>query len=212
MKELQTWTKVISTPISRRMFEEAPTVYKANIMFLQGSVALLGDACHPSLPYQGQGSAMAAEDGLCLGTLLGRLNTLRQQLQTIDTEDNDRSNGFTYRPRDPPPITVPDVLALYESLRKRRTTFNIQGALDNRSLYHLADPLTCAERNEWLKSLTWEKPKHEYKFDTVPGAQNDRERNGVGWLWGDMKYQTGLLGWDTHTEAVREFRRRFERV
>ncbi|KAK5025884.1 hypothetical protein LTR13_010348 [Exophiala sideris] len=36
----------------------------------KGSVALLGDACHPTLPYQGQGAAMAVEDGASLGRLL----------------------------------------------------------------------------------------------------------------------------------------------
>ncbi|KIV86034.1 hypothetical protein PV11_01675 [Exophiala sideris] len=36
----------------------------------KGSVALLRDACHPTLPYQGQGAAMAVEDGASLGRLL----------------------------------------------------------------------------------------------------------------------------------------------
>ncbi len=45
MKELDTWTK--------------------------GSVALLGGACHPTLPYQAQGAAMAVEDGATIGKLLG---------------------------------------------------------------------------------------------------------------------------------------------
>jgi salicylate hydroxylase len=31
------------------------------------SVALLSDACHPTLPYQAQGATMAVEDGATLG-------------------------------------------------------------------------------------------------------------------------------------------------
>jgi salicylate hydroxylase len=41
--------------------------------WVKGTVALLGDACHPTLPYQVQGAAMAVEDGLALGVLLGKL-------------------------------------------------------------------------------------------------------------------------------------------
>ena len=39
--------------------------------WVKGSVALLGDACHPTLPYQARGAAMAVEDGATLGKLLG---------------------------------------------------------------------------------------------------------------------------------------------
>ena len=41
----------------------------------RGYVAVMGDACHSSLPYQGQGAAMALEDGAVLGVLLGALST-----------------------------------------------------------------------------------------------------------------------------------------
>ena len=34
-------------------------------------MTLIGDACHPTLPYQAQGAAMAVEDGAVLGMLLG---------------------------------------------------------------------------------------------------------------------------------------------
>jgi salicylate hydroxylase len=35
--------------------------------FIEGPVALLGDAAHPMLPFMGQGAAMAIEDGVVLG-------------------------------------------------------------------------------------------------------------------------------------------------
>ncbi|KAJ5339248.1 hypothetical protein N7452_005976 [Penicillium brevicompactum] len=37
--------------------------------FVQGKLALVGDAAHPTLPHQGQGGAQAFEDGAALGAL-----------------------------------------------------------------------------------------------------------------------------------------------
>jgi salicylate hydroxylase len=38
----------------------------------QGRVTLLGDACHPTLPFLGQGAVMAIEDGYVLAACLGK--------------------------------------------------------------------------------------------------------------------------------------------
>lgn len=43
-----------------------------------GRLALLGDACHPMLPYAGQGVAMAIEDAAVLGNLFSRLSSRAQ--------------------------------------------------------------------------------------------------------------------------------------
>jgi len=60
-----------------------------------GKFALLGDACHATLPYLAQGAAMAVEDGAVLGTLMEKLGDKAQ---------------------------LKDVLVIYEKLRKERTT------------------------------------------------------------------------------------------
>ncbi|KAH9225491.1 hypothetical protein K456DRAFT_1755397 [Colletotrichum gloeosporioides 23] len=73
-------------------------------MKLRFKVALLRDARHPTLPYQAQGAAMASEDGAVLGKLLGLLH----KSKLPDTQ------------------YIPDVLKLYESLRKSRTTTNTE--------------------------------------------------------------------------------------
>lgn len=78
--------------------------------WVKGCVALLGDASHPTLPYQAQGAAMAVEDGAVIGTLLGRLQACLGPVQ-----DSQR------------PEIVSELLKLYEELRKRRTTTNVQG-------------------------------------------------------------------------------------
>lgn len=74
-------------------------------------VALLGDACHPTLPYQVQGAAMAIEDGAALGILMGSLSQSRLE----------------NRKKRPP-----EILRVYEAMRKRRTTTIVQGAIENR--------------------------------------------------------------------------------
>ncbi|KAK5690401.1 hypothetical protein LTR97_012269 [Elasticomyces elasticus] len=90
--------------------------------WVNGSVALLGDACHPTLPYQAQGAAMAVEDGLTLGVLLGRLN-----------ECSDMMHDCILRE------ALEGVLTLYEKLRKLRTTVSVKGAVSMQNFFHLAD-------------------------------------------------------------------------
>ncbi|KAJ5645957.1 hypothetical protein N7490_002329 [Penicillium lividum] len=114
MKELDTWCK--------------------------GSIALLGDACHPTLPYQAQGAAMAVEDGAALGVLLGKLS---------------RSNR---------PSKVPEVLRLYELTRKERTTINVQGAVANQKLYHMVDGPEADARNEAFLHVDWDNPDHDFQY------------------------------------------------
>ncbi|KAJ5923895.1 hypothetical protein N7466_008082 [Penicillium verhagenii] len=107
----------------------------------KGSIALLGDACHPTLPYQAQGAAMAVEDGATLGVLLGKLS---------------RS--------DLPASKVPDVLRLYELTRKERTTINVQGAVENQMLYHMNDGPEADARDEAFTHVNWDDPDHEFQW------------------------------------------------
>ncbi|KAK7056692.1 hypothetical protein VNI00_002409 [Paramarasmius palmivorus] len=77
-----------------------------------GKVVLLGDACHPILPYRAQGAAMAIEDATVLGNLFSRLS--------------DRSQ-------------IHDILKAYEDIRMSRVTAMQKGAFENRTLYHIPD-------------------------------------------------------------------------
>ena len=63
--------------------------------WVRGNLALLGDAAHPVLPYQGQGDAQAIEDATSLAVLLP-LGTPKQE--------------------------IPDRLKLYQQCRKERAT------------------------------------------------------------------------------------------
>ncbi|KDR69830.1 hypothetical protein GALMADRAFT_214909 [Galerina marginata CBS 339.88] len=49
-----------------------------NWVHKDGKVCLLGDACHPMLPYRAQGAAMAVEDAAVLGNLLNRISKPQQ--------------------------------------------------------------------------------------------------------------------------------------
>lgn len=74
----------------------------------KGRISLLGDACHPTLPFMAQGAAMAIEDAAVLA------GCLAQQ------ED------------------VPLGLQRYENLRRRRTAAIQQGSRRNARVFHLS--------------------------------------------------------------------------
>ncbi|KAJ5651378.1 Salicylate hydroxylase [Penicillium longicatenatum] len=131
----------------------------------RGSIALLGDACHPTLPYQAQGAAMAVEDGAALGVLLGKLSR----------------SGL-------PASKVPDVLHLYELIRKQRTTINVQGAVANQKLYHMVDGPEADARDEAFLHVDWENPDHDFQFG-----------------WGHVGYLKRLMAFNATVDAGRQF-------
>jgi salicylate hydroxylase len=72
----------------------------------RGRVSLLGDACHPMLPFLGQGAGMAMEDGLVLARAF--------------EANADFATAF----------------ARYEAARIARTTRAVNGSLDNAHRFH----------------------------------------------------------------------------
>ncbi|KAK8127972.1 FAD/NAD(P)-binding domain-containing protein [Apiospora sp. TS-2023a] len=133
----------------------------------RGNVALLGDACHPSLPYQAQGAAMAVEDGAALATLLG----LYQQALH-------RNGGAEEASK----LTIPQILENYEALQKARTTRLHLGSISNQHLYHLEDGEEQKERDRILRAAEWkEKPLGETE----------------AFIWIDVRYQMAIVGRDT---------------
>lgn len=49
----------------------------------QGTVTLLGDACHPMLPFMAQGAGMAIEDAVVLGRALAGVGTRAQAVEAL---------------------------------------------------------------------------------------------------------------------------------
>ena len=75
-----------------------------------GRITLLGDACHPMLPFMAQGAAQSIEDGAALASLLKAT-----------------------------PDDVPGALRRYEEVRKPRATRLQEASSNNRTRFHLPD-------------------------------------------------------------------------
>jgi salicylate hydroxylase len=76
----------------------------------EGRITLLGDACHPMLPFMAQGAAQSIEDGAALASLLTAM-----------------------------PDDVPGALRHYEDIRKPRATRLQEASANNRTRFHLPD-------------------------------------------------------------------------
>jgi salicylate hydroxylase len=83
-----------------------------------GRIALLGDACHPMLPFMAQGAAQSIEDGAVLAALLAKM-----------------------------PDAPEDALRRYEEIRKPRATRLQQASAANRTRFHLHDGPAQQERD-----------------------------------------------------------------
>lgn len=119
---------------------------------LSGRFTLLGDACHATLPYLAQGAAQAVEDGAVLGHLFEKITSESQ---------------------------IPDLLTIYESLRKPRTTRVVTGSSHlGREIFHLHDGPRQQERDRQL--VAWQD-------QPFPGYQN---------RWRDPDFQAFLFGYD----------------
>jgi len=99
-----------------------------------GRVTLLGDACHPMLPFMAQGAAQAMEDGITLMACLHKLDG------------------------------IPEALALYERLRLPRASCVQALAANNKARFHLPDGPEQAARDammaaggtDWsVKTIGW---------------------------------------------------------
>lgn len=91
-----------------------------------GSVALLGDACHPTLPHLSQGAAMAIEDGAVIAEVLSRIPDTR-------------------------PETVARALKTYEAMRKERTTTLVDMAAYSGRQLHLGEGKAREERDRQFR-------------------------------------------------------------
>jgi salicylate hydroxylase len=56
----------------------------------QGTVTLLGDACHPMLPFMAQGAGMAIEDAVVLGRALAGVSDRVQAARALQAYENTR--------------------------------------------------------------------------------------------------------------------------
>ncbi|GAB1195008.1 hypothetical protein APSETT444_004260 [Aspergillus pseudonomiae] len=96
--------------------------------WIKDSVALIGDACHPMLPYVAQGAAQAVEDAAALGVLLSTISSKHE---------------------------IPVALRAYEKSRKQRAETVQQSGSANRITLHLPDgPEQQARDEQFRRSMT----------------------------------------------------------
>ncbi|EPE08666.1 salicylate hydroxylase [Ophiostoma piceae UAMH 11346] len=106
--------------------------------WIHGSVALLGDACHPTLPHLSQGAAMAIEDGAVIAEVLGRV-----QMAAPD------SVGLGQQA-----TSVRRCLKTYELLRKERTSMLVNMAFHSGRVLHLGEGAAREERDRQFAEHT----------------------------------------------------------
>lgn len=117
-REFSGWHPIIDTLVDNidagtcfkwGLFDRLPMTSWSN-----GNVTLLGDACHPTLPFMAQGAAMAMEDAAVLAACLGKF------------ADNAKA------------------LKQYERLRKPRTTYVQRASRRNARIFHMGAPFRWA--------------------------------------------------------------------
>jgi salicylate hydroxylase len=97
-------------------------------VWVDGHVALLGDACHAMLPYQAQGASQAMEDAAVLAEELGAV----------------------------PVSGVAEALVRYVSRRAKHAGMVQDASLRNKDFYHLPDGPGQRERDAGLRDFTGE--------------------------------------------------------
>jgi len=87
------------------------------------------------------------------------------------------------------------VLQLYEGMRKKRTTLNVQGAIENRDLFQMADPQRVEQRNREMRV-----------------ADPTDINNDCRWGYANLRYQKQLMGFDTIKDANEQFQSWLEKM
>lgn len=122
-------------PILTRFLDQVDTVDKWKLMYRspldswtneEGTFVLIGDSCHPMLPYLAQGVNSSIEDGGVLGRLLACLESKDQLRHRIK---------------------------LYEQLRKARSEAIVRETFHQRDAFHLPDGPEQQERDRLFASM-----------------------------------------------------------
>lgn len=137
LADYQGWNEDVHT-----LIKSMDTPYKWALMLRQpmeqwtrGRITLLGDACHPTLPFLAQGAVMAIEDGFVLGRALAEY-------------------------RDDPEAG----LLAYENTRRERTTRIVRGAENNLGRFH-NPALAHADTAEAYVNAEWEESKVKERYE-----------------------------------------------
>ena len=85
-EDVQTLIRNIGTPYKWALMGREPMD-----QWSQGHVTLLGDACHPTLPFMAQGAVMAIEDGVILARCLDEFGDIATALEHYENARHERT-------------------------------------------------------------------------------------------------------------------------
>ncbi|PWY91381.1 FAD binding domain protein [Aspergillus sclerotioniger CBS 115572] len=125
----------------------------------KSNLVFIGDACHPMLPYLAQGANSSLEDGAVLGSLLGHMKKKSD---------------------------LPDILRLYEKLRKSRGEAIVRETFKQRNDFHMPngpeqekrDQIFLSQLGKELKGAfpsRWTCPEVQpwlYGYDAIKEVEN----------------------------------------
>src|SRR5262249_53427198 len=136
--DVQVMTDGIETPYKWAMMIREPMA-----AWSKGRVTLLGDACHPTLPFLGQGAVMSIEDGYVVAACLDKYFG---------------EPGLAF--------------ARYEEIRRERTAMVVRKASENKAsgfAPSLADKDRVAEEvaREWQQVRLRERMEWLYNYDAT---------------------------------------------
>lgn len=171
---IQKLLSLIPSTLKWKLMDRAPLetwVHK------DGRLALLGDSCHPMLPYRAQGSAMAIEDAAVLGNLFSRLSSHAQ---------------------------IAPLLHAYESIRYERATNTQASSCLNQVIFHLPDGPEQEKRDKQMHAAM-EDALREVRGETSVDS-TDMGTKGNANQWADKEKSAIQFGYDADEEAEKWWR------
>jgi len=132
-EDVQTLIRKIGTPYKWALMGRTPMD-----RWSQGQVTLMGDACHPTLPFMAQGAVMAIEDGVILARALDAYSD------------------------------IPTALTHYEDARRERTAKVVHGSAANAKRFHSQSMSNAGEAEEYIArefSQAQVKERYDWLFE-----------------------------------------------
>jgi len=141
----------------------------------QGNLVMIGDSCHPMLPYLAQGANSSIEDGAVLGRVLGHITTRSQ---------------------------LPSALRLFQQLRKKRGEAIVKQTFKQRDWFHMPDGERQEQRDQVFMKYLGREVDCEFPsawYALIDGPKHCNELTGQ--YRSCPEVQPWLYGYDAEKEV-----------